>query len=350
MPSGRTPPPRDLHLIPLIRDKARALVSRHPSVLATLFIQKGRVYAEIVLHPSDRAPGSRLGLFQAEGEHTGQQPRGVSPAELKLRPGRHCGNRPSLRIGFGYEEQPEPGQRHGGESQRVSFRSVNHRIRSRFGHGQQHGYSAAAETPSQRRIELQRKQQHSTITERELDLRAAPSRPFVLRGEKPVPTPRSSLVFLALWLILSGMDQKQLLREAVAEARKGLDEGGLPIGSVLADINGNIVARGHNLRVQSGDPTAHAEVVCIRQAGRRRDWNHLILVSTLSPCVMCTGTSLLFKIPTVIIGENSNFRGAEELFVRQGVQLINLDDPQCKELMRSFIEQHPDLWNEDIGF
>jgi cytosine deaminase len=145
------------------------------------------------------------------------------------------------------------------------------------------------------------------------------------------------------------VDTHKLLSEAIAEARRGLNEGGLPIGSVLADPDGNVVARGHNLRVQTGDPTAHAEVVCIRNAGRRRDWNRLVLVSTLSPCVMCTGTALLFKIPTIIIGENANFKGAEDLFTRAGVQLINLDDGECKSMMRIFISQHPDLWNEDIG-
>jgi len=145
------------------------------------------------------------------------------------------------------------------------------------------------------------------------------------------------------------MTDRELLQEALAEARRGLAEGGLPIGSVLADAGGRIVARGHNLRVQSGDPTAHAEVVCIRKAGRRRDWRQLTLVSTLSPCVMCTGTSLLFKIPRVIVGENKNFRGAEELFAAQGVSLAVLDDPDCIALMRDFIAQKPDLWNEDIG-
>lgn len=145
------------------------------------------------------------------------------------------------------------------------------------------------------------------------------------------------------------MNNHKLLLAAISEARKGLNEGGLPIGSVLADGNGEIIARGHNLRVQTGDPTAHAEVVCIRNAGRRRDWNKLVLVSTLSPCVMCTGTALLFKIRTVVIGENTNFKGAEDLFTRAGVQLINFDDDECKSLMSSFISQHPDLWNEDIG-
>ena len=145
------------------------------------------------------------------------------------------------------------------------------------------------------------------------------------------------------------MNDVDLLREALAEAKRGLEEGGLPIGSVLADAAGRIVARGHNLRVQSGDPTAHAEVVCIRNAGRRRDWPQLTLVSTLSPCIMCTGTSLLFRIPRVIVGENRNFRGAEELFRQAGVSLTVLDDAACIELMRSFIAAHPDLWNEDIG-
>lgn len=145
------------------------------------------------------------------------------------------------------------------------------------------------------------------------------------------------------------MIDEELLLEALAEAKAGLAEGGLPIGSVLADSQGCIVARGHNLRVQRGDPTAHAEVVCIRNAGRRRDWRHLTLVSTLSPCVMCTGTTLLFKVPRVIIGENKNFRGAEDLFRSSGVALSVLNDAECIALMREFIAAHPDLWNEDIG-
>ncbi len=145
------------------------------------------------------------------------------------------------------------------------------------------------------------------------------------------------------------MNEQLLLREALSEAKLGLQEGGLPIGSVLADAAGRIVARGHNLRVQSGDPTAHAEVVCIRNAGRRRNWPQLTLASTLSPCIMCTGTSLLFRIPRVVIGENRNFLGAEELFAQNGVSVSVLDDPECIALMRAFIAEHPDLWNEDIG-
>jgi len=145
------------------------------------------------------------------------------------------------------------------------------------------------------------------------------------------------------------MSDAELLRAALDEARLGLSEGGLPIGSVLAEASGRIVARGHNLRVQQGDPTAHAEVVCIRNAGRRRDWAQLTLVSTLSPCIMCTGTALLFRVGRVVIGENRNFLGAEDLFRSAGVPLTVLQDAECIELMRAFIAEHPDLWNEDIG-
>jgi cytosine/creatinine deaminase len=145
------------------------------------------------------------------------------------------------------------------------------------------------------------------------------------------------------------VDYRELLREAIAEARNGLREGGLPIGSVLADNSGKIVARGHNLRVQTGDPTAHAETVCIRNAGRRRDWDQLTLVSTLSPCIMCTGTALLYRIPLVIIGENRNFLGAEDLSRQRGVEVVVLDDAECIQMMEDFIRMHADLWNEDIG-
>src|SRR5437588_8061904 len=138
-----------------------------------------------------------------------------------------------------------------------------------------------------------------------------------------------------------------LLREALNEAKLGLSEGGLPIGSVLADSEGQLIARGHNLRVQSGDPTAHAEVACIRNAGRRRDWHTLTLVSTLSPCIMCTGTSLLLRIPRIIIGENQTFRGAEDLFALHGVECRVLQNAECVQMMRDFIAARPELWNED---
>src|SRR6516162_6856516 len=127
------------------------------------------------------------------------------------------------------------------------------------------------------------------------------------------------------------MNDHQLLREAIAEAKLGLSEGGIPIGSVLADSSGRIISRGHNLRIQTSDPTAHAEVVCIRNAGRRTDWSTLVLVSTLGPCIMCTGTSLLYRIPKVIIGENLTFKGAEDLFAAKSVELSVLQDRECIE-------------------
>jgi creatinine deaminase len=145
------------------------------------------------------------------------------------------------------------------------------------------------------------------------------------------------------------MNDQELLHEALAEAQQGLREGGLPIGAVLANPQGQVVARGHNLRVQSGDPTAHAETVCLRNAGRRRDWTELTLVSTLSPCIMCAGAALLFRIPRVVIGENRNFLGAEDLFRQGGASVVVLDDEECIRMMREFIGTHADLWSEDIG-
>ena len=139
------------------------------------------------------------------------------------------------------------------------------------------------------------------------------------------------------------------LDAAIEQAEKSWEEGGVPIGSTLVDEGGSIVSRGHNMRVQNGDPTAHAEVVCIRNAGRRRDWKTLTLVSTLSPCIMCTGTTLLFGIPRVIVGENENFLGAEELLCSNGVDIQVLNDSRCIALMRRLKEEKPELWTEDIG-
>lgn len=143
--------------------------------------------------------------------------------------------------------------------------------------------------------------------------------------------------------------ERTLLDAAYEEALAGLREGGIPIGSALMTPDGRIVGRGHNQRVQSGDTTAHAEVSCIRNAGRRRDWHTLILASTLSPCIMCTGASLLHRIPRVIVGENRTFMGAEDLFASRGVRLTVVQDPRCIALMEKFIRERPDLWDEDIG-
>jgi cytosine/creatinine deaminase len=144
------------------------------------------------------------------------------------------------------------------------------------------------------------------------------------------------------------------LEAAIEQAEKSWREGGIPIGAVLVDPQGDggrgaIIARGHNLRVQSGDPTAHAEVVCIRHAGRRRDWRRLTLVSTLSPCTMCSGATILLKFPRVIVGENRTFLGAEDWLRDHGVDVRVLDDARCAALMQRLIQEKPDLWAEDIG-
>jgi creatinine deaminase len=145
------------------------------------------------------------------------------------------------------------------------------------------------------------------------------------------------------------MSEQRWIQEAIAQAEKSWSEGGIPIGSVLVNRGGEIVSRGHNERVQTGDPTAHAEVVCFRNAGRRRDWAELTLVSTLSPCIMCTGTTLLFGVKTVVVGENSTFIGAEDLMRSNGVKVSVLNDKRCIELMQRLQNEKPDLWAEDIG-
>ena len=145
------------------------------------------------------------------------------------------------------------------------------------------------------------------------------------------------------------MSDQELMDAALEQAQKSYDEGGLPIGAVLADAAGNIVARGHNKRVQNNDPTSHGETDCIRNAGRRRDWHTLTLYTTLSPCVMCSGTALLLRIPRIVIGENKNFFGEEALLKERGVQREVLDHAGCIALMEKFQREKPDVWNEDIG-
>jgi len=139
------------------------------------------------------------------------------------------------------------------------------------------------------------------------------------------------------------------LNAAYEQALKSRREGGIPIGSALYTQEGVIVALGHNLRVQTGDSTAHAETVCIRNAGRRRDWHTLILASTLSPCAMCSGTAVLHRIPKVVIGENTTFLGREDWMIAAGAVVVNAEDARCIAIMREFIATRPELWNEDIG-
>ncbi|MFY9845110.1 MAG: nucleoside deaminase [Terriglobales bacterium] len=142
----------------------------------------------------------------------------------------------------------------------------------------------------------------------------------------------------------------RFLEAAMQEARKGLAAGGIPIGSVLV-IDNEIVGRGHNRRIQDKSPVLHAEMDCLNNAGRlsASEYRRSVLYSTLSPCDMCSGAILLYKIPKVIVGENRTFRGPEEYLKSRGVNLQIADDAECVELMRNFIRDHPKLWNEDIG-
>ena len=142
----------------------------------------------------------------------------------------------------------------------------------------------------------------------------------------------------------------QNMQEAIVEARRGLAEGGIPIGSVLV-IGGKIVGRGHNRRVQQGSAILHAEMDCLENAGRLKpkDYRRAVLYSTLSPCDMCSGTVLLYKIPKIVIGENTTFQGPEDYMRSRGVELVILNNSECKQIMRDFIAAKPELWNEDIG-
>ena len=140
------------------------------------------------------------------------------------------------------------------------------------------------------------------------------------------------------------------MRVAYEEALQGQREGGIPIGSALV-IDGRLVGRGHNRRVQKGSAILHAEMDCLENAGRltAADYRRATLYSTLSPCDMCSGASLLYQIPKIIVGEHQTFQGPEEYVRSRGVELVILDDPECITLMREFIAANPTLWNEDIG-
>ncbi len=135
---------------------------------------------------------------------------------------------------------------------------------------------------------------------------------------------------------------------AFMEAKKGADTGGLPIGSVLA-MGERLIASGHNQRVQKGDPIAHGEMDCLRKAGRQKSYKGMTLYTSLSPCMMCAGTIVQFKIPRVVINDTKNFGGNEDFLRSRGVEVIDLQHPDSIALMARFIAEHPDLWNEDIG-
>ncbi len=147
--------------------------------------------------------------------------------------------------------------------------------------------------------------------------------------------------------MLSATDRK-FLRIAYEEARAGFEEGGCPIGSVLARGE-KLVSQGRNQRVQGGDPIAHGEMDALRRAGRQKSYRDMTIYTSLSPCMMCTGTIIQFGIPRVVIGENKNFGGNEEFLRSKGVEVIVADDPDCTALMEKFIREKPELWHEDIA-
>jgi len=142
----------------------------------------------------------------------------------------------------------------------------------------------------------------------------------------------------------------EFLDAAIAEARKGLGSGGIPIGAVLV-LDGQIVGRGHNRRVQDGSAILHAEMDCLENAGRLKatDYERSVLYSTLSPCDMCSGAVLLYKIPRIVVGENRTFQGPEDYLRSRGIKLDIVDSDECVQLMTAFINDNPELWNEDIG-
>jgi cytosine/creatinine deaminase len=143
-------------------------------------------------------------------------------------------------------------------------------------------------------------------------------------------------------------DDLQFIRAAYQQAVESYNEGGLPIGAVMVE-NGSIVATGHNRRVQQRDPIAHAEMDCLRNAGRRPRYEGVTLYTTLSPCMMCAGAAVQFGIRSVVVGENRNFPGNMEFLRAHGVEVRLMDDAQCITLMKRFIDEHPDLWDEDIA-
>lgn len=144
-------------------------------------------------------------------------------------------------------------------------------------------------------------------------------------------------------------DYQAMLRVAIEEARLGLHEGGIPIGAALFDKTGKLLGRGHNRRVQEGDPSVHGETDAFRKAGRQRSYRDKIMVTTLAPCWYCSGLVRQFNIGTVVVGESLNFRGGIDWLRENGVEVIDLQSQECIDLLADFIRAHPEVWNEDIG-
>lgn len=145
------------------------------------------------------------------------------------------------------------------------------------------------------------------------------------------------------------IDFNSLLQVAIEEAEQGLVEGGIPIGAALFDEDGKMLGRGHNRRIQEDDPSIHAETDAFRKAGRQRNYQNTIMVTTLAPCWYCSGLVRQFKIGTVVVGESVNFSGGIEWLRENGVQVIDLDSKECIEMLEEYINANPEIWNEDIG-
>jgi cytosine/creatinine deaminase len=144
-------------------------------------------------------------------------------------------------------------------------------------------------------------------------------------------------------------NHEQMLEIAIEEARQGLAEGGIPIGAALFDRQGTLLGRGHNRRIQENDPAIHAETDAFRRAGRQRTYRDKIMVTTLAPCWYCSGLVRQFGIPTVLVGESRNFHGGIDWLRENGVEVIDLDSPECVDLLAAYIRGNPTIWNEDIG-
>jgi cytosine deaminase len=148
---------------------------------------------------------------------------------------------------------------------------------------------------------------------------------------------------------MTKLDHSAMLAVALDEARRGLAEGGIPIGAAIFDANGKLVGSGHNRRVQNGDPSLHGETDAFRNAGRQRSYRSLIMVTTLAPCWYCSGLVRQFGFGTVIVGESRNFQGGIEWLRSLGVSVIDLDSSECASLLGEYIRNHPEVWHEDIG-
>ncbi|SRR5208282_4160541 len=148
---------------------------------------------------------------------------------------------------------------------------------------------------------------------------------------------------------MSSLDYSAMLEVAKAEARKGLAEGGIPIGAAIFDMSGKLVGAGHNRRIQNGDPSLHGETDAFRNAGRQRSYRSLIMVTTLAPCWYCSGLVRQFGFRTLVVGESRNFQGGAEWLRSLGVKVIDLDSEECASLLSEYIRANPEIWNEDIG-